>query len=78
MGTRQSLPAGRQPYDALTGLRIGAVAGALVGALLALLIGTGMVWLIVALGAVGGVLGYRFEQHEIEHDRERRPDGPTD
>jgi uncharacterized membrane protein len=78
MGSRQNLPAGRQRYDVLTGLRIGAVAGALAGALLALLIGTGMVWLIVALGAVGGVLGYRFERHEIERDRVRRPGDSTE
>lgn len=66
------MPAGRQPYDALNGLRIGAMAGALLGALVALLIGTGMVWLIVSAGAIGGLAGYRFEQRQIEHDRVRR------
>ena len=66
------MPAGRQPYDALIGLRIGAMTGALLGALVALLIGTGMVWLIVATGALGGFAGYRFERHQIDHDRERR------
>jgi uncharacterized membrane protein len=68
------MPAGRQPYAALFGLRIGAMTGALLGALVALAIGTGMVWLIVAAGAVGGFAGYRLEQRQIEHDRLQRRD----
>jgi uncharacterized protein YcfJ len=68
------MPAGRQQYDALIGLRIGAMAGALLGALVALAIGTGMVWLIVVTGAIGGFAGYRFEHRQIEHDRVRRRD----
>ena len=63
------MPAGRQPYDTLNGLRIGAVAGALLGAIVALVVGSGMVWLIIALGAIGGFLGYRFEHRQIEHER---------
>jgi uncharacterized membrane protein len=63
------MPAGRQPYDALNGLRIGAVAGALLGAIVALLFGSAMVWLILALGAIGGFLGYRFERRQIERER---------
>jgi uncharacterized protein YcfJ len=63
------MPAGRQPYDALNGLRIGAVAGALLGAIVALVLGSAMVWLILAIGAIGGYLGYRFERRQIERER---------
>jgi hypothetical protein len=66
------MPAGRQPYDALNGLRIGAAAGASLGAVIALVIGTGMVPLIVFGGGLGGAAGYRFEQHQIHNDRHRQ------
>ncbi len=71
MGTREPrrVPAGRQRYDALNGLRIGAMAGALLGAIAALVVGSAMVWLILVMGAVGGFLGYRFERHHIERER---------
>ena len=72
METPRRMPAGRQPYDALTGLRIGAIAGAMLGAIVALAIGTGMVWLIVVTGAIGGIIGNRFERRQIEHDRARQ------
>jgi uncharacterized membrane protein len=75
MGTPRRLPAGRQPYDALTGLRIGAMAGALVGALVALIVGTAVVLLILLVGAVGGVIGYRFEKRQIDRHRAGHPDG---
>lgn len=63
------MPAGRQPYDALNGLRIGAIVGALLGAIVAMIFGSGMVWLILLLGAIGGYLGYRFERRQIDRDR---------
>lgn len=63
------MSAGRQPYDALNGLRIGAVAGALLGAIVALLVGQAMVWLILVAGAIGGFLGYRFERRQIDRAR---------
>lgn len=63
------MPGGRQPYDALTGLRIGAMAGALLGAIVALVFGSAMVWLILAMGAIGGFLGYRFERRQVDRER---------
>ncbi len=54
--------AGEQPYDALNGFRVGALAGAVVGVVLTFLLGIGAVWLILFGGAVGGVGGYIWEE----------------
>jgi uncharacterized protein YcfJ len=63
---RFRLPRGRQPYDPLNGMRVGAVAGGLLGVIVTALTSIGFVWL-VALGAVaGGVLGYRYEKRRLE------------
>ena len=78
MGTSRRLLAGRQPYDAMTGLRIGAVTGALLGAIVALVMGAALAMSIPVLGAVGGVTGWRFERHQIEHERTQRGAGPRD
>ena len=74
MGTQQRVPPGRQPYDALHGLRLGAIVGSLLGALVALAVGWGMVGLIVATAAVGGFAGYHYERRQVERERARQRD----
>lgn len=59
-GERPSYPPGRQPYDKLVGMRVGALVGGLIGGLGAFLLGGVFAWLI-AIGAVlGGVIGHRM------------------
>jgi len=54
------LPPGRQPYDRLNGLRVGALVGAILGAIAA--VPTGLLWLIVPGAAVGGAAGWWYER----------------
>lgn len=60
------LPAGRQPYDSLNGLRIGALVGGLVGAAVAAV--ARIPWLILAGAAVGGGVGFWFERRKIRSE----------
>ncbi len=57
--------AGRQPYDALNGLRVGALAGALLGAAPALIWGTGLAWAIPVAAVLGGLAGYVSERRRM-------------
>ena len=68
MGTRSGgrLPPGRQPYDPLTGFRVGAIAGALLGGLGVLAVGTGAIWLIFVGALGGGFIGYRSEKRKLD------------
>jgi hypothetical protein len=66
--TPRRLPPGRQIYDPLRGLHIGAVVGSVLGATVALFAGVGMVWLIVGGAALGGGLGYRRERRKLYPD----------
>jgi hypothetical protein len=54
------LPPGRQPYDPLNGLRIGAFAGGILGAIAAGV--TRFVWFLPAGAVLGGAVGYLSER----------------
>ncbi len=58
---RRLLP-GQQPYDPLNGLRVGAIAGGILGALATAATGLGAAWLVLALAAAGGAIGYWTER----------------
>lgn len=59
-GERPSYPPGRQPYDKLVGMRVGALVGGLIGGLGAFLLGGIFAWLIVIGAVLGGVIGHRM------------------
>lgn len=57
------LPPGRQPYDPLNGLRIGAIVGGVLGGLLAAV--TRFVWFLPAGATLGGTVGYWSERRKL-------------
>lgn len=59
---------GRQPYDTLIGLKVGALTGALLGALLAALTNLGPAWTVVAGTILGAVAGYVWEKRQIDRE----------
>lgn len=59
--TRRRFPPGRQPYDPLNGIRVGALAGAILGAIVTLLVDFGP-WPLVGGALGGGIVGFRFER----------------
>ena len=67
---RNRLPAGRQPYDTINGLRIGALAGGLLGALIAA--ATHLPWLLLAGAVIGGATGYWSERRKARRTRDER------
>ena len=58
------LPPGRQPYDALNGLRVGALAGAVLGFVIAVLSPLGA-WVLFVTAAVGAAVGYWSERRSL-------------
>lgn len=64
------LPPGRQPYDPLSGFRVGAIAGGLLGAVAVVATGSG--WFLLAGAITGGAVGYVSERRKL---RGRRPPG---
>lgn len=63
---RIRLSPGRQPYDALNGLRIGAIAGGLLGGATAAVTRIG--WFVIIGAVIGGVIGYFWERHRMRMD----------
>lgn len=63
---RETLPAGRPPWDTWNGARVGALAGGLAGVLVVALIGSGAYWLALIPAAIGAVIGYRRERGRRE------------
>ena len=59
------LPPGRQPYDALVGMRVGGVAGGLLGAIGAALTGVTFVGPVLGAAVVGGAVGYVYEKRRM-------------
>ena len=57
------LAPGRQPYDPLNGLRIGAFAGGILGAIAAGV--TRVVWFLPAGAVLGGTVGYWTERRKL-------------
>ena len=61
---RAPLPPGRQPWDPVNGLRIGALIGALLGAGVGALVGVLELWVIALAAIAGGLLGWRSEKRK--------------
>ena len=66
MGEEQhdKLPPGRQPYDPLNGLRIGAIAGGIVGAVIAGLTDLG-IWFVFLTAIVAATIGYWTQKRKL-------------
>ena len=65
------LPPGRQPYDALNGLRVGAFAGLAIGAGIAAV--TRVAWLVLIGAIAGAVIGYTWERRRISQELDALP-----
>lgn len=72
--SKPSYPPGHQPYDALNGLRIGALAGGLLAVVPTALLGFGFAWLMIVGAVIGGAVGYLWERREMRSSRP--PDEP--
>jgi uncharacterized protein YcfJ len=64
------LPSGRQPYDPLNGLRVGALSGGLMGAVATATTSAGYAWLVLVGAVAGGATGYWYERRRLRRDRE--------
>ena len=60
-----SLPAGRQPYDPLVGLRVGAIAGGILGVILLAISSLASFWFVVIGAVAGGAIGYWTERFKL-------------
>lgn len=58
------LPPGRQPYDPLNGLRVGALAGGIFGAVIAGLTDLG-IWFVVLTAIVAATVGYWTQKRKL-------------
>lgn len=54
-------PPGRQPYDKLVGLRVGALTGGIVGIAFVAVLGGSLPWLIIPFALAGAVGGYLWQ-----------------
>lgn len=66
MKSKDGLPPGRQPYDGLTGLRVGGIAGGLLGAAVGFLLNTP--WLLLAGAVIGAAVGYGTERQKVRNE----------
>lgn len=64
--SEQRFPPGRQPYDALNGLRVGGLAGAVLGAVVTAFTTVGLVWLVPVGAVAGAVAGYLYERRRMQ------------
>lgn len=64
-----TLPPGRQPYDKLVGLRVGALTGGIIGIALVAVLGGSLPWLIIPFAVAGAAGGYFWQAAD-----ERRQD----
>jgi hypothetical protein len=67
------LPPGRQPYDVLNGLRIGALAGGIVGAIVMAATTLDSLWVLLVGAAIGAVVGYLYERRRLSAARTSSP-----
>lgn len=58
------LPAGRPPWDAWNGARVGLLAGGLLGVLLVTLSDSNAYWASLIFAGVGGFVGYWTERRK--------------
>ncbi len=70
------LPPGRQLYDPLNGLRVGALAGGLIGAIVTAVTSIAFVWLVVAGAVLGGAVGYWYERRRLRREQAGLTDSP--
>ncbi len=61
---QDKLPPGRQPYDPLNGLRIGALTGGIAGAVVAGLTGVG-IWFVFLAAIVAAAVGYWTQKRKL-------------
>lgn len=59
-----TLPPGRQPYDPLNGLRIGALTGGIIGAVIAGLTGVG-IWFVFVAAIAAAAIGYWTQKRKL-------------
>lgn len=78
MDEKRPLPPGRQPYDPLNGVRVGALAGALAGVVATA--ATRTTWFLLAGAVIGGAIGYLTERRKLHGDNPEssRPGGDRD
>ena len=62
---RSTYPAGRQPYDPLVGLRVGAIAGGIFGVVLVAISSLASFWVVVVGAVIGGAVGYWTERFRL-------------
>ena len=67
------LPPGRQPYDVLNGLRIGALVGGILGAILIVVTPLDSLWVLLAGAVIGGLVGYLYERRRLNAARASSP-----
>lgn len=67
------LPPGRQPYDVLNGLRIGALVGGIIGAIVMVLTSLDSLWVLLVGAAIGAVVGYLYERRRLNAARTSSP-----
>ncbi len=61
---QDKLPPGRQPYDPLNGLRIGALTGGIAGAIVAGLTDIG-IWFVFLTAIVAAAVGYWTQKRKL-------------
>ncbi len=67
------LPPGRQPYDVLNGLRIGALVGGIIGAIVLALTSLDSLWVLLVGAVIGGAIGYLYERRRLNAARNVPP-----